>query len=99
MQRQKSVLAIVLGLLWGCIWGAYLQYTKKGQWLVNAHTWLATVIGVGGNLIIALLFIPLHLWTLLFGVFAVSSLPLIARSLTNEHRESEDFFNDLKGRI
>lgn len=94
--KRKSQLAIILGLIWGICGALYLQYTKTGRWLANARTWITVVVGAGGNLLIALLFLPLNLWLCLVGLFAVSSIPLITRSLANEYRDNEDFFRDIK---
>lgn len=96
--KRKSQLALTLGVLWGALWGSFLQFTKTGRWLANARTWITVVVGVGGNLLIALLFLPFHFWLYVVGLFAVSSLPIIARSLINEHRDTEAFFDALKDR-
>lgn len=98
MPKGKSQLAIILGAIWGVIWGSYLQFTRTGQWLASSRTWITVVVGVGMNLLISLLFLPVSLWLHLIGLFAISSFPIILRSLHNERRETETIFNALQNR-
>jgi membrane-anchored glycerophosphoryl diester phosphodiesterase (GDPDase) len=99
MEKQRTFLAMLLGLIWGSVWAWFLQFTKAGKNLIKYHNWIAVVVGVGGNLLITLLFLPLQLWNLVIGLFALSAVPIIARSLANEQRPFEEYFDDLHNRI
>jgi hypothetical protein len=80
----------VFGLFWGLFWAMFLQLTKPGRWLVVKRTWITVVVGVGANLLIALAILPVDLWWKLVLIFALSSLPIIVRSLINELAETEE---------
>lgn len=97
MRNVHAPLALLLGLIWGAVWAAFLQFNRGGQWLASSRTWIAVVVGVGGNLVIARLLLPFRLWSALIGIFAVSSLPIIARSLHNELQADREVWHDLKG--
>lgn len=76
-----------IAFTWGTIWSSFLQWTHFGQFLAQKRTWLAVVIGVGVDLLLILPLIPRRLWVKIFTVIAVSSLPIILRSLANEWDE------------
>lgn len=77
----------VLGAVWGAVWAMCLQWTPWGRWLAIKRTWLAVVVGVGMDLLILLLALPLAQWLLVCTVMAASSVGIIVRSLANEHWE------------
>lgn len=82
--------AYFLALFWGILWAALLQWTQFGRWLAHRRTWLAVVIGVGVDLMLALPLLPLELWRRLLTIIGLSSLGVIARSLLNELGEERD---------
>jgi len=86
----------LLALVWGVVWALFLQLTRLGQFLTMRRTWLTVVIGVGADLVILALVVPLVLWLVVMMVVALSSVGIIARSLYNEFHETEELLNDLK---
>jgi Na+/proline symporter len=89
-----SLIALLLGLVWGGVWAAFLQFHPRGQWLVVRRTWITVVIGVGVDVLICKLFLPWEPWLYVVGVVLLSSVCIIARSLYNESREDEDVLNE-----
>lgn len=84
------LLAVILSFFWGGIWAAVLQFTPIGQFLAVRRTWITVVTGVGVDLLLMLLFLPIQAWIQVAGIIAASSLLIIARSLYNElHDEQE----------
>jgi len=77
-------LTIILALIWGILWALFLQLTPYGHYLAVRRTWLTVVVGVGIDLLIAILVIPLDTWLLVVAIIAASSLGIIGRSLYNE---------------
>lgn len=82
--NRKSVSVSLLSFFFGLIYAVLLQRTARGQALAARMTWLSVVIGVGGDLLISLLIVPVKSWQRVAGVFALSSIGIIARSLINE---------------
>lgn len=76
-----------LGLIWGCVWAAFLQWSEVGRFLAARRTWLTVVIGVGGDVLILFLYLPLHTMAVIVGVVAMSAIGIVARSLYNEWRD------------
>lgn len=81
---------IWVALSWGALWALALQLTAIGRWIAIRRTWIAVVVGVGGDLIIALAAIPWEYWRDLAIIVACSAIPIVARSLINEHRETQE---------
>jgi hypothetical protein len=88
--------ALLLALIWGVIWASFLQFVPLGRYLAIRRTWITVVVGVGADLLIALLVIPWPYWWPLAAVVALSALPIIVRSLINEYREHQEQVDDLK---
>ena len=86
----------LLALVWGVVWALFVQLTRLGQFLTMRRTWLTVVIGVGADLVILALVVPLVLWLVVMMVVALSSVGIIARGLYNEFHETEELLNDLK---
>lgn len=82
--HRKSLSAALLSAIFGVVYALSLQHTARGRALAVRMTWLSVVIGVGGDLLISLLVIPFKSWQRVAGVFALSAVGLIARSLINE---------------
>lgn len=85
-----TILAFILAFVWGGVWAAFLQWTKIGQYLAFKRTWITVVVGVGIDLLIMLLILPLKYWILVASVICFSSVLIIVRSIlleTNEHQE------------
>jgi hypothetical protein len=86
---------ILLGAVWGGIWAIFMQKTSVGWFISTKQTWLAVVLGCGGNLMILVWFMPLEQWLIIGAVFAGSSLPVALRSLYNQNHEIEQAGSDL----
>src|SRR5574341_46045 len=86
IMNTATFLALILALIWGAIWALFLQ-TYHGRFLAARLTWLSVVIGIGVDLLILLLVVPLAEWLIVGGVIAASSLSIIARSLINESHD------------
>lgn len=85
----RRVFALVLALFWGAVWASVLQFTRMGRFLAERRTWVTVVVGVGGDLLITLLVLPLEHWLLVFSIIALSAIGIIARSLANEICEEQ----------
>ncbi len=90
---EKTLLALLLAGLWGTLYALWLQRTRQGAFLAARMTWLSVVIGCGMNLLIALLVIEVSAWLMLVGLFVASGIPIVIRSLSNEHRLQMDVLN------
>ena len=77
-----------LSLFWGFLWAAVLQFTKLGRFLAEKRTWVTVVIGVGGDLAIALGVVEWDAWWRVALIVVASSAGVIFRSLWNEQREA-----------
>jgi len=91
--NQAIVLAVIVAALWGAMWAAFIQFNYHGRFLAARLTWLSVVIGIGVDLLILALVIPLNELIAVVAVIGASSLPIIARSLINESRDARLFFN------
>jgi len=85
---EKTLFAVFLGLIWGLIWALCLQ-TYAGRFLAARFTWITVVIGVGVDLLIALLIVPIEIWLALVTLIGASSIAIIGRSLFNELRDMQ----------
>lgn len=81
--------AVILAGFWGGIWAAFLQWNEYGRYLALRRTWFTVVIGVGVDLLIALLVTPLEVWLVVCAIVTASSLGIITRSLYNEHLDEQ----------
>lgn len=79
--------AIFLALIWGALWAAYLQFSRYGHYLAVRRTWITVVVGIGVDLLIALVVIDLTAWLYICAIILASSFGIIARSLYNEHQD------------
>lgn len=84
-----TLLAIVLGGVWGLIWAVVLQKTYVGKFMAARLTWLTVVVGIGVDLFIVLLVAPLEMWLQVVAVIAASSVAIIVRSIWNEVRDAQ----------
>jgi hypothetical protein len=78
---------LLLAVIWGVVWGLFLQYHGWGQWLAIRRTWLTVVVGVGVDLALLLALLDLATWLIVAGVITASSLGIIWRSIANERNE------------
>lgn len=92
-----TILCLILALIWGCVWAAMLQFTGWGRFIALRRAWLAVVIGVGVDLLILLIIIPLGTWLLIVLVIGLSALGIIARSLWNEWQELREIVEATRG--
>jgi Kef-type K+ transport system membrane component KefB len=88
--------ALFLALVWGGIWAAFLQLHPLGQFLVIKRTWITVVIGVGADLLIALLVVDWMQWALMVAIIGMSSVGIIYRSLTNELKQEVGLLDEIK---
>lgn len=93
----------LLALVWGVFWASFLQWTRPGWFLANKRTWLSVVVGVGVDLgiILGILYVkplsqPLFTWLRIIVVFALSSIPIIVRSIYNELLEQDEVMADVR---
>lgn len=92
-----TLLALLLAFVWGGIWAAFLQFTPLGRFLAVQRTWITVVIGVGGDLAIALLCVEFEVWARFAGVVVLSAICIVARSLANERNEVDELGRVLRG--
>lgn len=85
---SRAYVAFIWAFIWGWAWAAYLQYTRTGRWLAYQRTWLTVVVGVGGDLLIALWCVERKQWLRIAVIIAASSIGIIVRSLYNEYRDA-----------
>jgi hypothetical protein len=76
--------------LWGALLAIYLQFNRHGQFLADERTWIAVVVGVGVDLLIAY---PWGGgqgdWFTVAAIIATSSVGIIIRSLANESKRND----------
>lgn len=87
--------AALLAFIWGAVWAVFLQFTPIGRFLAVRRTWITVVIGVGGVMGVAFLFIPADVWWMMLVLFGCASCPIIFRSLYNELLDQKHNLEDL----
>lgn len=90
-------LALFLATIWGFLWGAYMQFTRYGAYLAVRRTWITVVIGVGVDMLIMLLILPINYWVMFCAVMVLSSIGVIARSVYNEARDDKEAVEEANG--
>ena len=88
--------ALILATVWGVVWALALQ-SRPGRFLTARYTWLTVVIGVGVDLLIGLLVVPIEVWVQLVAIVAMSSIGIIGRSIWNEHQDTRTLHTMLHG--
>lgn len=88
--------ALLLGLVWGVVWAVVLQCTQLGRFAAQQRTWLTVAVGVGGDLLIALLVVDWAAWLPVVGIVAASSVGIVVRSLRNEQAEAQELLRAVK---
>jgi len=86
----RMILALIVGAIWGALWALFIERTRSGKFIAARLTWLSVVIGVGVDLLIAMLVIDFEAWWRVVAIISASSIAIIARSLnheTNDHFE------------
>jgi hypothetical protein len=96
IESNGQLLGIVLGLLWGIGFAAFLQWVPLGRYIVERVTWLAVIMGVGVDLLIVAPFIGWPLMLFVGAVIAASSIGIIVRSLSNANHEHVEFEQSLE---
>jgi len=76
-------------LCWGILLAVFLQFSRMGRFLAVERTWITVVVGVGVDLLIGIGAAWWQMWL----IVACSSVGIIARSLINEHQETEPALN------
>jgi hypothetical protein len=88
--------ALILAAVWGVVWALFLQ-SRSGRFVAARYTWLAVVIGVGVDLLIGLLVMPLEMWLQMAAIVALSSIGMVTRSLWNEHQDQRTLHTMIHG--
>lgn len=86
---SRNAEALALATAWGFLWASVLQFTEAGRWVAKERTWVAVVVGVGGDLLIARGAMDRHAWEAMAGIVAASSVGIVLRSLYNEMTGTE----------
>lgn len=87
---------LLLALIWGAIWALFLQLTRPGRFLAFRRTWITVVVGVGVDLLLALVVVPFAHWWPTALLVVISGLPIIVRSLYNEQIDEEERIDAIK---
>jgi hypothetical protein len=93
---RKTAFTLLSAFFWGWAWAWVLQYTRLGQFLALKRTWIAVAIGVGGDLLLAILVLPRRAWFDTVSIIGLSSIGIISRSLINELRETSEVIGAYK---
>lgn len=91
--------AYLFALAWGAIWAVFLQFHPHGQFLARERTWITVVVGIGGDLLILLFVLPVDVWIHVLAIVALSSVPIIVRSLINEQSSSQEIINVIQDQV
>jgi uncharacterized membrane protein len=67
-----------------------------GQFLAERRSWLTIVIGIGVDLLIAILVLDWTAWWQVLAIVAVSNLGIIARGVYNEWTEAREVIDGIK---
>lgn len=96
MTISLSLFGIILAAFWGAIWALLLQRTAVGRYVAARLIWLSVVIGVGGDLLILLIVLPLSQWLYVCAVIGVSSIGVIVRSIYNEAHDAAELIRAVR---
>lgn len=75
-------LRIFAAFCWGILYALFLQHHRIGKYWARERTWVAVVVGIGVDFIIAIN----GDWLTVLAVTAVSAIGIIGRSLSNEQK-------------
>lgn len=89
---QFEIISFVLTFFWGVVWSAAHRRTNLGRYILNKHTWIAVVDGVGVVLLISLLVMTQQQWIMMSSLFFFSCIVPIITSLADQYA-------DLRGEI
>ena len=84
---SATIVGALLGLIWGAVWAAALQWTSWGRWMAGQRTWLTVVIGVAGSLAACAVAVPVDDLLTIVVIISASAICIIGRSLYNEYQE------------
>jgi len=87
---------LILALIWGIGFALFLHYVPIGRFMVRKHTWLTLVIGIGVDLALMWMILPLPYWLVVVGILAASSMGMIGHSLAMEEEETGQLLEVLK---
>ena len=91
------ILTGVLALVWGAVWAALLQFTGWGRFMAARRAWLAVAIGLGVDLLLLLVLMPVTLWLQVCAIIAASAIGIIVRSIANEWRDHQELMEAVDG--
>lgn len=94
---ERLIGVLVVLFLTSILYAIVLQWSERRWGFVTAYTWLTVVVGVGYTLL-GLAVLNWKASALAFGVFAVSSVPIIARSIINDMAERNERLDLLEKR-
>lgn len=94
---ENMLIGCLLGMLWGILWALFLEVVDLGRFIAARRAWLAVVVGVGGDLLILLIVLPLDLWLAACFVVAASAIGIIGRSLAHEWRDHREVMESIDG--
>jgi len=75
---------VLFSFVWGIIWAVFHHFTPVGWFILTKQTWLAVVIGCGGNLLIGYPFMERESWLRIAQIFAGSAIAVGFRSLAHQ---------------
>lgn len=84
--NAMTLIAALLGVIWGGVWALFLQFVPLGRFWAMHRTWVTVVVGVGVDLVILALVLPLEQWLAVAIVVAASSTGILIRSGWNEYQ-------------
>ena len=86
---------LVLALAWGVMFALILHYVPIGRFMVRRYTWLTLVIGIGVDMFLISLMLPLAEWLVVVGIITASSMGMIGRSLAVDSDEMKTLLESL----
>lgn len=96
--------ALLMGLIWGCLIAASLEFSQIGKRLAAEMMWFVVALGAGGDMLISLMVTDLSTflvnWIHVALIFFVTSIPIVIRRILEwvreEKKEAEEKKNTLE---
>jgi len=87
---------IVSEVIFGVGYAVVLDRVPVARFLVEKRTWLTVVVGVAVTVLLAVPVIGWQMAGCMAGIFALSGLGVIGRSIVHEMRSDGDFWGELR---